>query len=106
MRKSLITSIIALALATAASAALQVQVVTIKPHIEAAELLIEYQIVDDHDTPSTADDTVLRHGELVTMAYGPETSTGDVQAAAWQDSWVKGLTTPPEGWTPPAPEEP
>ncbi|WP_221029897.1 hypothetical protein [Actomonas aquatica] len=90
--------------AASASAALVVQVVTIKPVIGDGQLIVEYQIVDDQDTVDTADDVVLRHGDQCVMAYDANTSTAAVQAAAYEDSWIKGTTTPPEGWTPPSPE--
>lgn len=90
--------------ATVASAALVVQVVTIKPQISTGELTVEYQVVDDQDTTDPADDVIVRHGDQCVMPYDASTSTAAVQAAAYQDSWIKGLTTPPDGWTPPEPE--
>lgn len=95
--KKLITILTFVLFALAASAALQVDIVTIKAQPASADLLIEYQIRDDQDTETTADDVVTRHGETVVLeGYSPTTNTTDIKAAATTDAITKELVPNPE----------
>lgn len=75
------------ALTLSASAALHVVIVTVKP----TDNVIEYEIVDDHGTPSTADDTIVRHGDQVSVDLSGDFTQAQLQAAAEADATAKGL---------------
>lgn len=78
-------------LALSASAALQVDVVTIKAEPGSATLLVEYQVRDDKGTPEAADDTVVRHGDQVSLPYTAETTAAQIRAAARADAEAKNF---------------
>ncbi|MBI3886159.1 MAG: hypothetical protein HY302_10570 [Opitutae bacterium] len=82
-------------LALAARAALQVDVVTIKAQPNSATLLVEYQVRDDKDTPTPADDTIGRHGDTVEVPYTAETTAAQIRAAARADAEAKNLVPSP-----------
>lgn len=84
-------------LALTASAALQVDVVTIKAEPGSATLLVEYQVRDDKGTPSMADDVVVRHGDQVSVPYTENTTAAQIRAAARADAEAKNLVPPAGG---------
>jgi len=95
--KKLITILAVAAFAVAASAALQVDVVTIKAEPASAVLTVEYQVRDDHGTPeNAADDTIVRHGDQVAVPYTDTTTAAQIRAAARADAEAKGYV-PPSG---------
>lgn len=81
--------------ALAVHAALQVDVVTIKAQPNSPTLLVEYQVRDDKDTPATADDAVVRHGDTIEIPYTENTTAAQIRAAARADAVAKGLVPAP-----------